>query len=56
MVDIVTSAVMWVIRLLSAHRRRINALDVEGGDIGPMFFGRKWFALIVEKKVTKVPS
>ncbi|MCI75942.1 hypothetical protein A2U01_0097211, partial [Trifolium medium] len=50
MVDIVTSTVRRVIRLLSAHRRRISALDVEGWDIELMFVGRKWFALIVEKK------
>ncbi|MCI43070.1 hypothetical protein A2U01_0064307, partial [Trifolium medium] len=55
MVDIVTSAVRWVIRLLCAHRRRINALGVEGYGIGLMFVGRKWFALTVVKKGIKVP-
>ncbi|MCI64499.1 hypothetical protein A2U01_0085757, partial [Trifolium medium] len=30
MMDIVTTAVKWVTRLLSAHRRRTSVLDVGG--------------------------
>ncbi|MCI61196.1 hypothetical protein A2U01_0082453 [Trifolium medium] len=56
MMDIVTSAVRWAIRLLSAHRRGISALDVEDWDIEPMSVGRKWFPLTVEKKVIRVWS
>ncbi|MCI93388.1 hypothetical protein A2U01_0114686, partial [Trifolium medium] len=40
MVDIVSSAVRWVTRLLSAHRRKTNVLGVEGWGIGPMSVGR----------------
>ncbi|MCI68533.1 hypothetical protein A2U01_0089794, partial [Trifolium medium] len=41
MVDIITSAVKWVTRLLSAHRRRISALGVEDWDIGLTSIGRR---------------
>ncbi|MCI60721.1 hypothetical protein A2U01_0081977, partial [Trifolium medium] len=46
-VDIVTSAVKWVTRLMSAHGRRTSVLGVEGWGIGPMFVGRGWSASTV---------
>ncbi|MCI68834.1 hypothetical protein A2U01_0090095, partial [Trifolium medium] len=51
-----TSAVKWVIRLLSAHRRRTSVFGAEGWGIGLMFVGRGWSASTVEKRVIRVPS